>query len=188
MEMQNTTERIRAFMRFAYSEYAWFEQITGINASKWRDLDRGKTKAATAEMIEAACKGWPEFAFWFVTGDSVRPRGHVSPMEYFDLTYGVISEIGVMPVRFERTSTGQLLPDRQIFPKLDKHSVEYEIKAVEIELFGTALVNQVDAKTLAPAYRKEFLEALKPGETFLMELKEVKEWVNRHPATPLEKA
>lgn len=186
MELLNTTERIRAFIRFIYSEYSWFEQITGINASKWRDLDRGKTKAATAEMIEALCMAWPEFAFWFVTGNAVRPRGHLSPMEYFDLTYGVVGELGVLPVQFQRTSTGQLLPDRQIFPKLDKQSVEYEVRAVEIELFGTALVNHDDAKALAPAYRKEFLEGLEPGGTFRMELKDLKEWVNRYPATPLQ--
>ena len=184
MGPQNATERIREFIGLVYNEYAWFEKLTGISASKWRDLDRGKTKAATAEMIEAVCKTWPEFAFWFVTGDARCSRGQTSPPEYFYFPHGVISNLDVSDFEIQRNPNGQLVPDRANTRIEDKLSREYELSVVDTLLFWSALVNEQDAKKLSPRFHDEFIANLQAGETFRMKLEDAKKWVNRHPATP----
>jgi hypothetical protein len=184
MGPQNATERIREFIRLVYNEYAWFETLTGISASKWRDLDRGKTKAATAEMIEAACKTWPEFAFWFVTGDTTCTRGQTSPHDYFYFPHGVISTLDTTDFEIQRSPAGQLLPDRSDLRIKDKLSREYELSVINGFLLWSALVNHHDADKLSPHFHEEFVAKLPAGATLKMKLEDVKNWVNRHPVTP----
>lgn len=184
MGPQNATERIRVFMSLVCNEYTWFEKLTGIGSSKWRDLDRGKTKSATAEMIEAACKTWPEFALWFVTGDSTCPRGQTSPLDYFHVPHGVIGTLDISDFEIKRSADGQLLPDRADLRIKDKRSREYELSVVYGLLLWSALVNDHDARKLTGAFHEEFVAQIKPGETRQMTLDEVKRWVNRHPVTP----
>lgn len=71
-------------------DYSFFEGVTGVKAGKWRDLDQGKTKTATAEMIEELGRYWPEFAFWFVTGKATSLRGQTTPTDYIALSYGTV--------------------------------------------------------------------------------------------------
>jgi len=54
---------------------------TGVSAEKWRNFNRGATKAST-EMIEAICMEWPQYAFWLTTGVSDENGGHHAPMPY----------------------------------------------------------------------------------------------------------
>ncbi len=54
---------------------------TGVSAEKWRNFNRGATKAST-EMVEAICKEWPQYAFWLATGVSDESSGHHAPMPY----------------------------------------------------------------------------------------------------------
>lgn len=55
------------------------ERLTGIPASSWVDFNRGK-KRATADMVEAVSKAWPQHAFWLCTGISDPDFGHVAPV------------------------------------------------------------------------------------------------------------
>lgn len=57
------------------------ETATGVSSSSWQDFHRGK-KRATAEMIEALAKKWPEYAFWLATGISDPDFGHGAPANY----------------------------------------------------------------------------------------------------------
>ncbi|CAM3898275.1 hypothetical protein EV679_2548 [Kerstersia gyiorum] len=54
------------------------EALTNIKATQWRDFFAGKQRP-TAEMIEAASRLWPEYAFWLVTGVSDAEHGHIAP-------------------------------------------------------------------------------------------------------------
>lgn len=46
----------------------WLEEKTGIPASKWTQLLLGRQKA-TVEMIEEACRAWPQYTEWLTTGE-----------------------------------------------------------------------------------------------------------------------
>jgi len=181
MLTENTTERIRAFIRFIYSDYVWFERVTGISASKWRDLDRGKTKAATVEMIDELCRWWPEFAFWFVTGKAASPRGQIDPTDYFDMPYGTVSSLDAGPIKLQRDSSGRLYPDRADLKIKDKMSKEYELSVTQGILHWSALLNHDDAISLAPIFWSEFVATLKNGQETTIELNQLKDWVNKFP-------
>lgn len=56
------------------------EEISGITAKTWQNFGRSKQRA-TAEMVEAISKEWPEYAFWLTTGLSDPSYGHVGPTE-----------------------------------------------------------------------------------------------------------
>ncbi|MFC0349666.1 hypothetical protein [Undibacterium danionis] len=59
-------------------KYKELEELTGITAATWRSWwNRGSTPSG--ELIEAACKLWPNYAFWLVTGITDQYHGHDSP-------------------------------------------------------------------------------------------------------------
>lgn len=178
----NTTERTREFVRYFNSNYIWFEEITGITASKWRDLDRGKTKAVTAEMIDAFCRSWPEFAYWLVTGEAASSRGQFVPDEYLDLTYGIVSVLERGAVRFWRDEAGELCPGTMHSGYEEKMSPEHEVVIAARFLFFSAVVNESDAEVLASQFWKQFLKPLRAGQEIVVSLSELKKWTNLFPA------
>ncbi|MCD4500164.1 hypothetical protein [Chromobacterium vaccinii] len=56
------------------------EGRTGIPADRWKALSLNRQRP-TAEMIEAICKEWPQYAFWLSTGVSDPDFGHVAPSD-----------------------------------------------------------------------------------------------------------
>ncbi len=59
-------------------KYKELEEMTGINATSWRDVCLER-KRATAEHLEAIGRLWPEYSLWLLTG-KIRPEaGQVSP-------------------------------------------------------------------------------------------------------------
>lgn len=54
------------------------EAQTGVKSSKWRLLASGKQKV-TPELIEAAARLWPQYAFWLATGITDVANGHTAP-------------------------------------------------------------------------------------------------------------
>lgn len=181
MENNNLTSRVREFLSIYFSQYSWFEAVTGIPASKWRDLDRGRTKAATAEMIEALCSCWPEFAYWFVTGNEVSPRGQTSPVGYFGLEYGKVGSLEPGNCKFSRDQTGKIRPELGSMTIKDKLSKEYEISIAKRILYSSALTNEMDSSDLAEVFWNEFIRPVANGERFEMSERDLKNWVNKHP-------
>lgn len=179
MTFTTTTDRIREFMRYFYNDYGWFEAVTGVKASKWRDLERGKTKSATAEMIDELCRCWPEFAYWFVTGKTASPRGQVTPQDYLDLSYGTVRAFEGGSVRISRDASGKLSPDLGNLAIDDRRSQEYEISVASRILYFSAFANERDATALAPKFWEQFLKPLKCGEGIVIQDKQLKEWINQ---------
>lgn len=67
---------------------AMLERRTGISQSRWRDFTRGKSKA-NEDLVEAACKLWPWYAMWLVTGvtltvDNLSPFDHQDEKRHVD--------------------------------------------------------------------------------------------------------
>lgn len=56
-----------------------FEEITGIKATTWGHIKAGRQKA-NADQIAAIGKGWPQYAYWLVTGETDEEHGHTSPI------------------------------------------------------------------------------------------------------------
>lgn len=50
------------------SPYSTLATKTGLPASKWRDLMRGKTKTVTSEMLSGIAAAWPEYSLWLMCG------------------------------------------------------------------------------------------------------------------------
>ncbi|MGE5648878.1 MAG: hypothetical protein ACM34A_01665 [Bacillota bacterium] len=75
------SERMRIVVSKVTTEYRRFKQLetlTGIQADTWKSWFHGRQRP-TAEMIEAICSGWPEYAFWVSTGYEDGAYGHVAP-------------------------------------------------------------------------------------------------------------
>ncbi|MGK5044344.1 hypothetical protein ACQ4WP_00410 [Janthinobacterium sp. GB4P2] len=176
----NTTERTREFMRYFNSNYGWFEDLTGVPASKWRDLDRGKTKAVTAEMIDAFGKSWPEYVFWLVTGVPSTPRGQCTPSEYLDLTYGTVRALEHGARRFWRNEQGVLCPG-EMSSGHPEESIKHEIAIAAGFLYFSAVVNESEAARLAEQFQHQFFNPLKAGEETVIALGDLKNWVNQFP-------
>ena len=181
MEENSTTGRIREFLGIYFSNYAWFEGVTGISASKWRDLDRGRTKAVTAEMIEALCRCWPEFAYWFVTGHEASARGQTTPVGYFGLEYGKVGALVPSNCIFSRDADGRIRPDLGSTTIKDKMSKEYEVSVAKRILYFSALTNEMDSNDLAEPFWEEFIRPLENGRHFEMSDSEMKNWINKFP-------
>lgn len=177
---KNTTERTRDFMRYFNSDYGWFEDLTGVAASKWRDLDRGKTKAVTAEMIDAFGRSWPEYVYWLVTGVPSARRGQCAPTDYLDLTYGTVRVLEPGTRRFWRDEQGVLCPG-EISSGQPEASTKHEVAIAAGFLYFSAVVNEAEAAILAEKFQQQFLAPLKAGEETSIALGDLKSWVNQFP-------
>lgn len=178
MPVSNTTDRVREFMRFFFGDYLWLEGMTGVKASKWRDLDRGRTKAVTAEMIDELCRCWPEFAYWFVTGQAVSDRGQASPVDYLEFNYETVRFLEPGDVEFWRDESGELCGTEGLM-NIDKRSEKYELSVASRVLEGSGSTNYDDARKLAPQFRDAFLVPLANGQKLKMAGKDIKRWVNQ---------
>ncbi|AOJ81813.1 hypothetical protein WS86_15140 [Burkholderia savannae] len=176
-ESENITRRVREFIRY-FPDYNWFEELTGVRSSKWRDLDREKTKAATAEMIEGVCSAWPEFAYWFVTGTARSPRGQLAPLEYFDWEYGEPGAFEPGEVSLSRDASGQLSPELGHMNIKDKRTEQYELSVAERVLRCSCFVNDGDAKRLARRFWESFIQRLRPSASLTLTAKSIKNWVD----------
>lgn len=82
------TQRFNAIIDFVTtSTRRWkeLEELTGISTHSWQKAYLGKQRP-TAEMLEAVCQHWPDFAFWLMTGltnlsafHKCPPRSHPWP-------------------------------------------------------------------------------------------------------------
>ncbi|MDR6740990.1 hypothetical protein J2X56_003014 [Herbaspirillum sp. 1173] len=54
------------------------EDMTKISSESWKSV-MYKKQRPTAEMIEAVCRRWPQYAFWVATGITDPDYGHVAP-------------------------------------------------------------------------------------------------------------
>ncbi len=59
-------------------KYKELEEMTGINATSWRDVCLER-KRATAEHLEAIGRLWPEYSLWLLTGKTQPEAGQTSP-------------------------------------------------------------------------------------------------------------
>lgn len=181
MSETTTTERVKEFLAYFYNDYGWFSALTGISASKWRDLDRGKTKGVTAEMIDELCRVWPEFAYWFVTGKASCTRGQTRPDEYLDVSYGTVRALEGGTTRVWRDQSGLLCPEIGNLTIENRQSKEWEVSIADRILHFSALVSGDDAEALAPLFWAEFFENLPPNEEVTITVGELKTWINRFP-------
>lgn len=81
-DAQSLEDRLRLLIAAVTStDRKWkeMERATGIPASSWVDFNRER-KRATAEMVEAVSRAWPQFSFWLSTGITDPLYGHISPM------------------------------------------------------------------------------------------------------------
>lgn len=181
-EESSITSRIQSFIRYFHESYTWLENVTDVKATKWRDLDRGKTKAATAEMIEAMCRVWPEFAYWFATGSDASPRGQFDPFEYFGPIHGRVGALEWGVRKLWRDEAGLLQPALGNVNVVGRESKEYEVSVAERILHFSGFANKVDAETLAETFWSECLKPIQPGKNIYLSEKQIKDWINRFPA------
>jgi hypothetical protein len=83
MSTENLQNRLIELIKVATLEHRRFkqlEELTGIPADRWKNFWLGRQRP-TAEMIEAVCQNWPEYAFWLVTGICDSEYGHCAPGE-----------------------------------------------------------------------------------------------------------
>lgn len=180
-DTDNITQRVREFIRYFDDAYGWFEDITGINASKWRDLAREKTKAVTAEMLDALCTRWPEFAYWFVTGNAASSRGQADPHAYFNVDYSKEGALEWGTREIWRDDTSTLRPELGELSIKDHRSKDYELSVANRLLLFSGLVNQRDAKALEEKFWNQFLKPIKRNETMFLTNRQMKAWINQFP-------
>lgn len=80
--VQTLEDRLRLLIAAVTStDRKWkdMERATGVPAASWVDFNREK-KRATAEMVEAVSRAWPQFSFWLSTGIVDPAYGHISPL------------------------------------------------------------------------------------------------------------
>lgn len=59
-----------------------FEERTGISSKRWKNVISGYQRA-TSDMLAAASKCWPQYAFWLMTGLTDSAAGHIAPINCF---------------------------------------------------------------------------------------------------------
>ncbi|QLG88182.1 hypothetical protein HQ393_07925 [Chitinibacter bivalviorum] len=82
--MNKITDRLQAVITEKTEErrrWKSLEELSGITAMSWQNFWRGKQRP-TAEMLEAVCQEWPEYAFWITTGITDPLRGHIAPQSF----------------------------------------------------------------------------------------------------------
>jgi hypothetical protein len=78
MSLSDRLRKLIELVTPATRRFVTLEDQTGIKAETWRTWwNRGGK--ASAEMIQGIGQGWPEYAFWLVTGTSDLRHGHRSP-------------------------------------------------------------------------------------------------------------
>lgn len=78
------TSRVRQFITYKQNAYATIQAETGVDASRWKNLQHGNTKAIPVDMLHSLYTRWPEHVLWFSTGRTDQLRGHTSPLPVED--------------------------------------------------------------------------------------------------------
>lgn len=83
MKHWDITDRAREIIydRTSHIHRRWkhLETLTGIPTSAWQNLALGRQQA-TAAMIQALGRAYPELAFWLCTGITDQTHGHTAPL------------------------------------------------------------------------------------------------------------
>lgn len=79
--MLSFRERLQEIIdsRSAAKRFKEMEELTGVNAKTWMNINDGRQKA-NHEHIEALGKAFPQYAYWLVTGLTDEAHGHTSPV------------------------------------------------------------------------------------------------------------
>lgn len=136
---------------------------TGIKAEKWRQFYRGSTKAS-GEMIEAAAKSWPDFAFWLACGDTEPERGHVAPPNVKS-SYPIVSGVAQPWATAERKYKQALL---QQTPKSDAER-DVRDKSLQEEVFKVREAHVMPAVQLCYERIMRALNQEPKDDLFLLE-------------------
>lgn len=59
--------------------FPWLQKHTGISRNTWNTWWKKENSVPSGELIEAAAKLWPKYAFWLATGVTDRRNGHTYP-------------------------------------------------------------------------------------------------------------
>ncbi len=76
--MSGIASRIRPLRQAVGLGQTRFANALGVSLSLIKSVE-WKRQRPTAELIEAICRTWPQFAYWLVTGDSEPNHEHISP-------------------------------------------------------------------------------------------------------------
>lgn len=83
MKHWDITERAREIVddrtRHIHRRWKHLETLTGVPASAWQNLALGRQQA-TAAMIQALGRAYPQLAFWLCTGITDQAHGHTAPL------------------------------------------------------------------------------------------------------------
>lgn len=180
---ENITERVKYLIRYYMANYKAFEDFTGVSASKWRDLDRGKTKSATIEMLEALCATWPEFTCWIVTGSTTLSRNQTSIDMYFGSAHG-LSVLEPGNIEFKRNELGHLSIEGLVIEHwaTDRST---EIAFCERVLKFSGFSNEIDSKKLSPIFWEEFISPISNNTKWIGKTQDIKKWINQFDITPM---
>lgn len=78
MDISSRLKSLLAQQINEHRRYKALEELTQISAESWRAFEKGRQKPS-AEMVEAAAKSWPNYAYWLATGDSEPEYGNYAP-------------------------------------------------------------------------------------------------------------
>lgn len=177
-ESDNISNRAREFINLHQKSYKFFEEVTGIRQSRWRDLQHGKAKYLQSDMLEALCNTWPEYAYWFVTGKAKAEQGQSKPFQElgarsFTPQYGRVSVL--------RHASGNLIGGLGSAGHLVQGGEESEIEFVQDLMFESGLVSKSLAEKIAPKFWEKFIKKLENGaEMDEMTMKQFKHWINKN--------
>jgi len=151
---------------------AWktLENETGVNSQKWRQFHRGATKASS-EMIEAAARTWPDFAYWLTTSDTEPECGHIAPPT-------IKNAYPTLPGTAQKWATIERLYKQKLLLKMPTNNDEREqhIESIRNEVFKVKEKQKMPAVTLCFERIMHTLKAEIKDEYFLTEYnKELRE-------------
>lgn len=75
-DQDDSEESLGQFARKGF--WSMLSAHSTVTSGRWRNFFSGQQKAAP-DMIEAAAKLWPQYAFWLATGITDGCNGHVAP-------------------------------------------------------------------------------------------------------------
>ena len=176
-ESDNITSRVREFISLFQNSYKFFENMTGVKYTRWRDLQHGKAKSIQADMLEALCTTWPEYAYWFVTGNAAGTNGQTKPIEELGIR-SATPESGRLTIY--RHHSGNLIAGIGDQGHLVEKGDSYEISAIRDMLIQSGLVGEKQSSQLAKAFWLEFVSTLGNNSEKELTGRALKQWINGH--------
>lgn len=71
-------ERLKILMKIEKLTTKTLEEKTGVDRYKWGNLLNGKNRM-NEDHIQGLRKGWPQYIYWLVTGETIPEAGQISP-------------------------------------------------------------------------------------------------------------